>query len=56
MQTQLAPQYRATPEGQLQGHGVDDGVPQVLDTEPDASWWDRFLLELVAPFTPESLL
>ncbi|WP_326534601.1 phospholipase D family protein [Pseudorhodoferax sp.] len=47
---------RAGREGGLEWHGEDDGAPTVLHSEPDASWWDRLLLELVAPFTPEQLL
>lgn len=56
LREQGAWRVRATPEGRLQWHGVDDGQPQVLDSEPDATWWDLLMLELVAPFTPESLL
>ena len=47
---------RAGAGGALEWHGEDDGVPTVLHTEPDASWWDRLMLELVAPFTPEQML
>jgi putative cardiolipin synthase len=47
---------QAGASGALEWHGEDDGVPTVLHSEPDASWWDRLLLELVAPFTPEQLL
>lgn len=56
LREQGAWRVRATPEGRLQWHGVEDGQPRVLDSEPDARWWDLLLLELVAPFTPESLL
>ncbi|KQP22861.1 phospholipase D family protein [Pseudorhodoferax sp. Leaf267] len=56
LRDQGAWRVRADADGRLQWHGTDDGVPQVLHTEPDASWWDRLLRELVAPFTPESLL
>lgn len=43
--------------GALEWHGEDaDGAPTVLHGEPETSWWDRLLLEIVAPFTPEQLL
>jgi putative cardiolipin synthase len=34
----------------------DDGREEVLRQEPDSSLWERFMLELLAPLTPESLL
>lgn len=40
----------------LQWVGGDPGAPQVLDAEPDATFADRLMLELLAPFAPESLL
>jgi putative cardiolipin synthase len=56
LQEQGVWQVRIGPAGTLEWHAQDDGVARVLHTEPDASWWDRLLLELVAPFTPETLL
>jgi putative cardiolipin synthase len=32
------------------------GVEQVLTREPDSTWWDRVMLEILAPLAPESLL
>ena len=34
----------------------DDGREEVLRQEPDSSLWERFMLELLAPLMPESLL
>ena len=34
----------------------DDGREEVLRQEPDSSRWERFMLELLAPLMPESLL
>lgn len=34
----------------------DDGREEVLRQEPDSSLWERLMLELLAPLTPESLL
>lgn len=47
---------KAGPEGKLEWHGEDENGPTVLHAEPDSSWWDLLMLELVAPLTPEDLL
>jgi putative cardiolipin synthase len=47
-------------EGSGQAHiewiSEDAGKTTVLNEEPDAGFWDRTMLELLAPLTPESLL
>lgn len=49
-------QVKAGPEGRLEWHGEDDSGPTVQYTEPESTWWDLLMLELVAPLTPEDLL
>jgi putative cardiolipin synthase len=34
----------------------DAGKTTVLNEEPDSGFWDRMMLELLAPLTPESVL
>jgi putative cardiolipin synthase len=34
----------------------DDGREHVLHQEPDSGFWERVMLELLAPLMPESLL
>jgi len=47
-------------EGSGQAHiewiSEDAGKTTVLNEEPDSGFWDRTMLELLAPLTPESLL
>ncbi len=43
-------------EGHLEWVSEERGRRTVLTEEPDSSRWDRVLLELLAPLTPESLL
>ncbi len=45
------------PDGQaLQWHSTDTGDEQVLLQEPDSGFWQRLMLDVLAPLTPESLL
>jgi phosphatidylserine/phosphatidylglycerophosphate/cardiolipin synthase-like enzyme len=54
---QGAYQVQFAPGGErLQWVGGDPSAPQVLDTEPDATFGDRLMLELLGPLAPESLL
>lgn len=55
---QGAYQVRFAPGGgeHLQWVGGDPSAPQVLDAEPDATFGDRLMLELLGPLAPESLL
>lgn len=43
-------------EGRLEWVSEEGGRRTVLTEEPDSSRWDRILLELLAPLTPEGLL
>jgi cardiolipin synthase C len=42
--------------GRLEWVSEEADGESVLDSEPDAGFWTRLLLELLAPLTPESLL
>ena len=64
LKQQGAYQLRLGPDGQLEWwSGLDDvdggdniGDALVWRSEPDASWLDRLLLELMAPLVPEGML
>ena len=49
-------QFAPGEDERLQWVGGDPAAPQVLEAEPDATFKDRLMLELLAPFAPESLL
>ncbi len=55
---QGAYQVQFAPGGgeRLQWVGGDPDAPQVLETEPEATFRDRLMLELLGPLAPESLL
>ena len=40
----------------LEWHHASPQGPQVLDEEPDTTFWTRLLLRLVGPFVPDALL
>ncbi len=52
---QVAYQIRLE-DGDVTWHTIEDGQLQVYDTEPRTSWWDRFLLNIMSVFVPESQL
>lgn len=43
-------------ESHIEWTSEDAGKTTVLNEEPDSGFWDRTMLELLAPLTPESLL
>lgn len=43
-------------DGRIEWVSDDAGQITVLHEEPDSGFWDRTMLELLAPLTPESLL
>ncbi|SFP84974.1 phospholipase D family protein [Variovorax sp. 770b2] len=43
-------------ESRIEWVSEDAGKTTVLNEEPDSGFWDRTMLELLAPLTPESLL
>lgn len=47
---------RLAEDGSLRWVGGDGPQAEVLDSEPDTSWKQRFWLDLLGPFTPEELL
>jgi putative cardiolipin synthase len=58
MERQGTYRLRLAPDGRSIEWHTDDAAngPTVMNDEPDSTFWDRVLLELLAPLTPESLL
>jgi phosphatidylserine/phosphatidylglycerophosphate/cardiolipin synthase-like enzyme len=49
-------QFAPGADERLQWVGGNPAAPQILESEPDATFKDHLMLELLAPFAPESLL
>ena len=56
LKDQGAYRLRLTDDGRIEWVSEQGGREQVLRVEPDSGFWQRLMLDLLAPLTPESLL
>ncbi len=56
LKDQGAYRLRLADDGRIEWVSEQDGRERVLRDEPDSGFWQRLMLDLLAPLTPESLL